>query len=249
MSLDLMLKPFDERVAEVRRQAEMDERRREIFDRAAAAIDREKVAGLQAFVAENAERLSRQPAFKYLDIPLYLAEKSRHVVELDLDRTGPCKILDLGSGAGHFMFLARCHGHQALGVDVSNEIYDRMCELYGLDRLNQRIVSGTALGLQGGFDLVTAMQMTFNRPVGPARLGRASTFWTLEEWRWFFDEIGAAMKYPGRVFFHLNPQPHPETGQLERENVVALFLKNGAVVDRPLSTALFELERPLSFRG
>ena len=246
MSLDLFLKPFDERVAEVRHRMALDPRRREVFDRVTDLVDREKVADLQAFVAENAARLSAAPAFRYLDIPLHLAHKSRLFVMLDLDRSDPRQILDLGSGAGHFLLLAKCYGHQGLGLDVPNEIYDRMCDLYGLDRIARTVVSGSALDLPDGFDLVTAMDMTFNRPVGRARVGRSSTFWTVEEWRWFFSEIGRAMKYPGRIFFHLNPQADPAAERPERENLLVLFAKNGAVCNQQLGTALFELERPLS---
>ena len=241
----LAVRPFDQRVAEIRRSSTWDLRQRDVFDRAISLVDRAKLAVLEAYVAANYATLAQRPSLKYLDLPFYLREKSRFITDLDLDRPGPCRILDLGSGAGHFLFLAKCYGHRVLGIDIDDDLYTRMLGLYAVQRRRHMIVSGEPLELPGKFDLITSMEMTYNRPVGRAKLGRSTTFWTADEWGWFFDQICLLLRYPGRIFFHLNIQPDPVTGRHESSNLLALFEKNGAEVDADRQTALFRLSEPL----
>jgi hypothetical protein len=133
---------------------------------------------------------------------------------------------------------------------MSNEIYARLLELYGIRREVQMIVPGTPLPDCGtGFDVVTALQITFNRPVGRGKVGRTGTYWTTGEWAWFLDQLCARLSFPGRILLELNQQPQPETGADHALELMDLFERNGATVERRRHTVLFKLDRPLALQA
>lgn len=248
-ALPAILRDFDQRAAEVVREHSVDERVLAVFNRAVERINRDEVRKLQAYVREESETLMPLPGFKYLDLPWYLLNKARWVVALDLDRRPPERILDLGVGAGHFPFLAKSFGHEVIGIDMANDLYARLLALYGVPRHVQMIIPGTALPECGSFDLVTAFQTTFNRPVARAKLGRTSTYWTVDEWNWFFGELARRSRFPARIFFELNHQPMPDTGEDHAETLMDLFERNGATVHRRQCIVLFALSEPLVLKG
>ncbi len=240
-----MLTNFNVRAEEARREVPMSPRARDVFDRAIRRVDRKRVADLQRFVRRNHDIFLEEPPVKYLDLPLYLARKANWVVALDLDRRPPCRILDLGVGGGHFPFLASLHGHHPLGIDVYDDLYERILAVYAIPRTIHTITPGVALPVTGKFDLVTALQVTFNRPVGRPARGRTSVYWTFDEWRWFFGQLSSLMNFPGRIFFELNRQPLPASKRDHALDLLDLFKGNGAVVSRHSHTVLFELDEPL----
>jgi hypothetical protein len=240
-----MLTNFNVRAEQVRREVPMSPRVRDVFDRAIRQVDSKRVANLQQFVRRNHDIFFDEPPVKYLDLPLYLARKADWVVALDLDRRPPCRILDLGVGGGHFPFLASLHGHQPLGIDVYDDLYERILAVYAIPRIIHHITPGVALPVTGKFDVITALQVTFNRPVGPPARGRTSIYWTFDEWRWFFGQLCSLMNFPGRIFFELNRQPLPASKRDHALDLLSLFKSNGAAVSRQSHTVLFELEEPL----
>jgi SAM-dependent methyltransferase len=240
-----ILRDFDERVAEVVREQSPAERTLAVFKRAVDRIDRDGVRALQSYVREEADALIPLPGFKYLDLAWYLLNKSRWVVALDLDRRPPERILDLGAGAGHFPFLAQSYGHEVVGIDMANDLYTRLLALYGVNRLVQMIVPGTPLPECGKFDLVTAFQTTFNRPVARHKIGRTTTYWTVEEWNWFFGELSQRFRFPARIYFELNHQPVPDSKEDHAETLMDLFERNGAAVTRKQCVVQFSLNGPL----
>jgi SAM-dependent methyltransferase len=241
-----MLMDFDARVAQVKRQAFLPARALAAFDRAAAAVDRTKIRQLQRFVRAEAYWLADEPGFKYLDLPRYLADKARWLVALNLDQRSPLKILDLGVGGGHFPFLAQCHGHQALGIDMENDIYSRMLDVYGIERTVHTISPGTKLPVDGRFNLVTALQMTFNKIQGRSARGRKTPFWTQDEWQAFLDDLCRRLDYPAQIFLGLNRQPASDGRGDHADELMALFERHGAVVDRKKYSVLFDLKEPLT---
>jgi SAM-dependent methyltransferase len=247
-ALAAILQDLDQRIAEVTREHPVDPRILAAFEQAIGRLDRTRYAALQNFIREESDELMPQPGFKYLDLPWYLLNKARWIPVLDLDRPPPRRILDLGVGAGHFPFLAKAFGHEVVGIDMANDLYARLLELYGVSRLAQPIVPGTPLPECGRFDLVTAFQTTFNRPVGRAKAGRTEVYWNVGEWGWFFDQLSERLNYPGRIFFELNHQPVPETGTDHSDTLMDLFERNGAVVQRRQCTVMFTLNEPLRLR-
>src|SRR5437870_6670738 len=73
---------------------------------------------------------------KYVEAERFLRMNIRRVQDIGLDRMRPQHILDLGSGAGYFLFVARTLGHSGLGLDVDNcPLFRDMFELFGVQRI------------------------------------------------------------------------------------------------------------------
>jgi len=81
---------------------------------------------------------------KYLNIAEWYPVSLKHALMLDLDKTKkPLKILDIGSGAGYFLFICRNLGHNVTGLDLPPEkehfepmftFYKRMFEVLNLPK-------------------------------------------------------------------------------------------------------------------
>src|SRR5260370_10094892 len=69
---------------------------------------------------------------KYLDAPRWIRLNIRRAQELRLKlRPKPLRILDLGSGAGYFLLVAKYLGHSGIGLDIADpEMYGEMSELF-----------------------------------------------------------------------------------------------------------------------
>lgn len=244
--LDNMLMKFDTRAEQVRRQTGLTPRALAIYDRAIAAVDRAKVRDLQAYVREECDWLVEEQGFKYLDLPRYLADKTRWIVELDLDVMPPVSILDLGVGGGHFPFLASIFGHRVVGVDMQSDIYSRLLNVYAIRRVIHTITPGVLLPVEGRFDLVSALQMTFNRLSGRAARRPQGAYWTQAEWAGFFDDLCAHLDFPAQIFLGLNRQPSSDGGPDHADDLIAMFERNGAAIDRRKYAVRFRLDGPLA---
>ncbi len=77
---------------------------------------------------------------KYVEAERFLKLNIRRVQDLGLDRLPSQRILDLGSGAGFFLFVARVLGHTGMGLDIDKcPLFREMFELLGLQRIVHRI--------------------------------------------------------------------------------------------------------------
>jgi SAM-dependent methyltransferase len=247
--LDAMLMKFDTRAEQVRRQLTMSARALAVYDRAIAAVDRSKVRDLQAFIREQCDWLVEEPGFKYLDLPRYLADKTRWIIELDLDTSPPVSILDLGVGGGHFPFLASTFGHRVVGVDMSNDIYTRLLDVYSVERVVHMIMPGVPLPVTGKFDLVTALQMTFNKLSGKIARRPEGHYWTAAEWAGLFDDLSAHLNFSGQIFLGLNRQAAADGTGDHADQLMTLFERNGATIDRKKYSVHFRLQEPLKLKA
>ncbi len=57
----------------------------------------------------------------YEDAKYWIGVNVRRAQDLWLDRSPPLQILDLGCGAGYFLYLCRLFGHEGLGFDTDEE--------------------------------------------------------------------------------------------------------------------------------
>ena len=57
----------------------------------------------------------------YEDAAHWIGVHVAHAQDLWLDRTPPLRILDLGCGAGYFLYVCRFFGHEGIGVDTDEE--------------------------------------------------------------------------------------------------------------------------------
>lgn len=185
----------------------------EIQDHEARAIASIRARGF----SEIAARFQQAPGNirKYLDLDYWVPKNLRRVRELGLD-TGPRRrVLDLGCGAGYFLYLCQLLGHEVLGVDVPDEpMYRAITEALGVPVTYQRVEPMCELGLKG-YDVVTAFMITFN--------GHCEKPWGSKEWSFFLDDVAAPL-----VYLELNRE---YDGTLFPEGVEEMFRQRGAVID------------------
>jgi hypothetical protein len=239
-----VLADFDERVEQVRITEELPRRIEAVFLRGAAAVDRARLARFQGELRDLGDTIFHKTGgqYNYLDIARYLAIKSRHVVELGLDRGPPLRIFDLATGGGHFPFLARQYGHDVGGIDMDVPTYTRILDLYGIDRIARPIVRLEKMPVSGPYDVITGLAPMFNRSYGD----RSNRFWTVDEWIWFVEYLCELLRYPGRIYFSLNRYFVQRRDMTD--DLLDLFEANGAHVEFSHRTVLFKLEKPIKLR-
>jgi SAM-dependent methyltransferase len=183
-------------------------------------IDSERLREIQQRYANSSDRYA-----KYADVAHWLEINLPRVRELQLDRSPPKQILDLGCGGGFFLFLAKQFGHHVVGVDVdlytlSNELID----LFGVERVTHRIRACEPLPEFGRkFDLITAFSSAFGRNEDESR------GWTVDEWKFFLDDVDRHRAPRGEVLLEIN------SGKDKRYYPAAIrdfFLERGARVGR-----------------
>jgi SAM-dependent methyltransferase len=163
---------------------------------------------------------------KYLDADRWLRLNIRRAQELRLTaRPRPLRILDLGSGAGWFLLVARHLGHSGVGLDIPDPpMYGELFELFGLKRMVWEIKAYEPLpDLGERFDMVTAFSICFN---GHKR----SDLWTSKEWTFFLDDLQKRFLRPGgEIFLGMNPE---EDGSFYTSALRQFFIERGAQIDR-----------------
>ena len=82
----------------------------------------------------------------YEDAKYWIGVNVRRAQDLWLDRSPPLQILDLGCGAGYFLYLCRLFGHKGLGFDTDEEPFFRgTTEFFNVRRMIGRIEPQTPL--------------------------------------------------------------------------------------------------------
>ncbi len=166
---------------------------------------------------------------KYFDAERWLKLSIRRAQDIGLNREArPLRVLDLGSGAGYFLFVCKHLGHEGIGIDVPEPaFYGDIFEHLGLRRVvapvDPQQPLPEALLAGGKFDLVTAFSIAFNKysPTG---------LWTAADWSFLLDDLRARFLKPGgRIYFDLNPNYH---GKFMTPEIREMFLRRGARIDR-----------------
>lgn len=141
---------------------------------------------------------------KYLDPVIWFESKLRVARKLGLDQRPPLRILDLGTGPGHFPVVARFYGHDVVGTDLprvsggvdgTGHFYDSLCSIYGVRRISHIIRPNELLqGLDGRYDLVTGFLAAFN-------VDRHRQPWDVITWRFFLADLKCNILTPGGMLF------------------------------------------------
>ncbi len=185
-------------------------------------LDREGLERIREKYAVPGEKVA---APKYLDVAEWMPTNVKRVRDIRLFRAPPVqRVLDIGSGAGWFLFIVKCLGHEPLGLDIDEEpIYRETFALLGLPRVIHRIEAHQPLPILGApFDLITAHMTCFNRrPDG--------SHWGPDEWMFFLDDLAKRLSKTGRLHLDLNPSPD---GSHMAPDLREFFVKCGASVDR-----------------
>jgi len=161
---------------------------------------------------------------RFEDIAYWIEINIERAQDLWLDRSPPLRIVDLGCGAGFFLFLAKQFGHQCLGLDVGDFLLsNELIELFGLERVTGRIRAFQPLPDFGRkFDLITAFSAAFNRSEDESR------GWNPEEWNFFLDDVDRYLRLDGQILLEINSGKEKRYFPAE---VRDFLLKRGARVD------------------
>ena len=161
---------------------------------------------------------------KYTNVDPWIENAVFHVRSLRLDRGPKLSILDIGSGAGYFLFVLKHLGHEVFGLDLDEpQFYGEMFGLLGLERVIWRIEAFQPLpSIARKFDLITAFAICFN--------GHGSDkVWGPKEWEFFLDDLNNRYLNPrGRVVLALNPEPYGRYTPELRD----FLIRRGAAIER-----------------
>ena len=160
---------------------------------------------------------------KYLDLNRWIGVNIKRIRQLELDVARPRQILDLGCGAGYFLYIAQLLGHSGIGLDMDRlPMFREITRLLGVHRVVQRIDAFRPLPDFGKkFDVITAFMICFNNHKMPG-------LWKIPEWEFFLDDLAKYLKPRGRVWLELN-QEYDET--FYTPELKKFFEKRGAKVD------------------
>lgn len=173
---------------------------------------------------------------KYLETHKWLKRKHGHALMLGLDQLAPLDILDLGTGGGHFPYVARYFGHRVVALDLPGiQLYDALCSWIGVDKHDFRIEARTPLpDLRKRFDLVTAFMIGFNTK-------RDGTLFTIEDWDWFLEDVrGHQLKPNGHLVLKMIRQTERVGPKYGDPALMNLFADRGARFVENGRWAIFE---------
>src|ERR1700730_5882866 len=142
-------------------------------------------------------------SYKYFDKQLWLRSKMMRVTELGLDKSAQSSVLDLGCGAGYFLYCCKYLGHNVHGIDLPDyEFYRDMIALFGLSRTGFRIDAFKSLpALNKRFDVITAHQICFNGH-------KTEGLWGIDEWDFFLNDLEENYLNPnGTIALEFNEEP------------------------------------------
>jgi SAM-dependent methyltransferase len=185
-----------------------------------AKIDQDHLRAIQARYASSQEHCA-----KYIDVERYLRLNIERVQDLNLHRTAPQAVLDLGCGGGFFLFILKQFGHRGLGLDIDEfPLFRELTELFGVPRKIWTIQAFEPLpDLAQTFDWIAAFSPAFQGTRGqPWRWGAA-------EWDFFLDDLKKYLKPDGRIFLALNPS---YGGNYYTPEIADLFRQRGAEIER-----------------
>ena len=169
-----------------------------------ATIDRAELERLRQHYGyrSNARRINA-----YEDAAYWIGINVKHAQDLWLDRTRSLQILDLGCGAGYFLWVCQLFGHEGLGLDTQEDPFFRgATEFLGVRRIIARIQPQTALpDLGKRFDLVTGHRICFHR-IAREENGTWQE-WAPADWEFFISDIRMRLLKPnGRLLLEFNPR-------------------------------------------
>jgi SAM-dependent methyltransferase len=193
-----------------------------------ATIDSAAVAKLRKDFpgGPNSPRINR-----FADVPYWIRINVERAQDLWLDRAPPLRVLDLGCGAGYFLYVCRFLGHTVLGLDTDNEpLFRATTALLNVPRVIARIEPGVPLpDLGTRFDVVAAHRICFQRIGGKME-------WTPKHWEFFIRDIRNRFLRPeGRLLLDFNPRR--DGSSFFTPELRSFFLAQGARLFR--SKALF----------
>jgi SAM-dependent methyltransferase len=160
---------------------------------------------------------------KFLNLERWIDINIRRTRDIELDLGRPKRILDLGCGAGYFLYIVQLLGHEGLGLDLDQlPMFGDLTSLLGVRRVIWQIKAFDPLPDLGKFDLITAFLICFNRH-------KQANVWGVPEWEFFLDDLAKHLTPRGRVWLELNQE---YDGTFYKPELKEFFQKSGAKIDR-----------------
>ena len=160
---------------------------------------------------------------KYLDLDRWIGINIRRIRQVELDLARRKRILDLGCGAGYFLYIAQLLGHSGVGLDMDLlSMFREVTRLLGVRRIVQQIEAFRPLPDFGQkFDLITAFMICFNNHKMP-------DLWKVPEWEFFLDDLAKHLTPRGRIWLELNQE---YDGSFYTPELKEFFQKRGARIN------------------
>jgi SAM-dependent methyltransferase len=219
-------------------------------NRILATIDQADFASLRDRFPykEKSARINR-----FEDARYWVGINVERAQDIWLDRAPRLRILDLGCGAGWFLYVCKFFGHETLGLDTDNEpLFRATTERLGVKRVIARIEPGTPLpDLGQKFDLVTAHRVCFHR-LGRGPDGQPRE-WSSVQWKFFIDDVRQNLLAPhGRLLLDFNPRRDgtsfftPELRTCFRSEGARIFRSKALLAANPSERPRFRLRQTAS---
>ena len=127
--------------------------------------------GFEKLCSKHAQ--ADQSCGKYLDVRHNLTEMVGEADKLGLLDSPPIRALDIGCGAGYFLFTLKNAGHDVLGLDLPDTpLYTDVVKMLGVPRIEHRVVKQQPLpDLGKPFDLISAFSIVFDLHRTPENMG------------------------------------------------------------------------------
>lgn len=191
----------EHRLAQIRSKDPQSLELRRFFEYLLSEVDADEYRRVQLHYLDPHVVDPNTDIVKYLDPVIWFESKLRLAQSIGLDKKPPMRILDIGTGPGHFPFVARFYGHDVTGTDLPprtrgvGHIYDALCALYGVKRIGHTIEANVPLeGLGGRYDMVTSFLAAFN-------VDETKKPWTVEHWRFFLASVKRDVLNDGGLLF------------------------------------------------
>ncbi len=157
---------------------------------------------------------------KYLDLEHWIRINLQRVRELGLDYAPPSRLLDLGCGAGYFLYINKLLGHEILGLDLDDlPMFRELIELLQIPRTIARIEGFQPLPkFDRKFDIITAYLICFNNH-------KSDKLWGPAEWDYFLNDAATHLARNGRLWLELNRE---YDGSYYTPELKAFFEQRGA---------------------
>lgn len=165
-----------------------------------------------------------KPTNKFANYHTRLLKAWKQAIWLKLDEAPTTEILDIGMGAGYFLYVCQRLGHRGIGIDRPGfPVWEKVRKWLGVECINHTVKPFEPLPDAGRFDLVTSFYAPFNY------LHREKRAWTLDEWTFFLDNLRDDVLRPGgRVALEI------KGGQIGDPDFVEFCLERGAVLQKKL---------------
>jgi len=157
---------------------------------------------------------------KYFDLEHWIPINLQRVRDLRLDYAPRSRILDLGCGAGYFLYINKSLGHEILGLDLDDlPMFRELNELLEIPRIIARIGAFQPLPkFDRKFDVITAYLICFNNH-------KSDKLWGPAEWDYFLSDAASHLAANGRLWLELNRE---YDGSYYTPELKAFFEQRGA---------------------